>query len=78
MIGARLVTSKLSTLAARRSADIPVCRIAGLSSLPRSAFVAVAADCSKLADRNVGDTADKNVCATYRARNSRAGMPALG
>ena len=46
-----------------RSADIPVCRIAGLSACIASAFYEAEA-WSKPADKNVGDTADRNVCAT--------------
>jgi hypothetical protein len=46
------------------SADIPVCRVAVLSSLRKLAVLLQPWDRSKPADKNVGDTADRNVCAT--------------
>jgi hypothetical protein len=47
-----------------RSADIPVCRIAGFQACNRFGFPHEAGNWSEPADRNVGDTADRNVCAT--------------
>jgi hypothetical protein len=47
-----------------RSADIPVWRIAGFLACPRRAFLPAGSDWSNLADKNVGDTADRNICST--------------
>ena len=60
--------------------DIPDCRIAGLSACFDSAFGPTKVYWSKSADRNVGDTADRNVCATKArdAKLGRAGCVAKG
>jgi len=51
-----------------RSADIAVCRITGISSLHRPET----RDYLKRADRDVGDKADMNVCATVPDRSFMA------
>ena len=47
-----------------RSANIPVRRIAGFQACNRFGFHHEAGNWSEPADRNVGDTADRNVCVT--------------